>query len=86
MNAATMLAQSKTAYQAEIDAACEFIDFLRFNVFYMTEIYVRNARMAALPFKFNNTIFQETFLETQASHLSEPIDSWPHPSYSFYAG
>jgi 1-pyrroline-5-carboxylate dehydrogenase len=39
MNAATMLAQSKNAYQAEIDAACEMIDFLRFNVFYMQEIY-----------------------------------------------
>lgn len=39
INAATMLAQSKTAYQAEIDAACEFIDFLRFNVSFMTEIY-----------------------------------------------
>ncbi len=39
LNAATMLAQSKNAYQAEIDAACEFIDFLRFNVHYMTEIY-----------------------------------------------
>jgi 1-pyrroline-5-carboxylate dehydrogenase len=32
INAATMLAQSKNAYQAEIDAACEMIDFLRFNV------------------------------------------------------
>ena len=39
LNAATMLGQSKKAYQAEIDAACEFIDFLRFNVSYMTEIY-----------------------------------------------
>lgn len=39
INAATMLGQSKNAYQAEIDAACEFIDFLRFNVKYMTEIY-----------------------------------------------
>jgi len=39
INAATMLAQSKTVYQAEIDAACEFIDFLRFNVAYMTEMY-----------------------------------------------
>ncbi|MBD1392390.1 L-glutamate gamma-semialdehyde dehydrogenase [Mucilaginibacter glaciei] len=39
INAATMLGQSKNAYQAEIDAACEFIDFLRFNVQYMTEIY-----------------------------------------------
>ncbi len=39
INAATMLGQSKNIYQAEIDAACEFIDFLRFNVQFMTEIY-----------------------------------------------
>ena len=39
MNAATMLGQSKNAFQAEIDAACEFIDFLKFNVAYMTDIY-----------------------------------------------
>lgn len=41
LNAATMLGQSKNAYQAEIDASCEFIDFLRFNVQYMTEIYAQ---------------------------------------------
>ncbi len=41
INAATMLGQSKNAFQAEIDAACEFIDFLRFNVHYMTEIYAQ---------------------------------------------
>ncbi len=39
INAATMLAQSKTVFQAEIDAACELADFFRFNVQYMTEIY-----------------------------------------------
>jgi 1-pyrroline-5-carboxylate dehydrogenase len=39
MNAATMLAQSKNVYQSEIDSVCELIDFLRFNVQYMTEIY-----------------------------------------------
>jgi len=39
LNAATMLAQSKNAFQAEIDAACELIDFLRFNVQYMADIY-----------------------------------------------
>jgi 1-pyrroline-5-carboxylate dehydrogenase len=39
INAATMLGQSKNAYQAEIDSACELIDFLRFNVHFMTEIY-----------------------------------------------
>ena len=39
LNAATMLGQSKNAFQAEVDAACELIDFLRFNVKYMTDIY-----------------------------------------------
>jgi len=39
INAATMLAQSKNAYQAEIDAVCELIDFLRFNVKFIEEIY-----------------------------------------------
>ena len=39
LNAATMLGQSKTAHQAEIDAACEVIDFYRFNVEFMTRIY-----------------------------------------------
>jgi 1-pyrroline-5-carboxylate dehydrogenase len=39
INAATMIAQSKTIHQAEIDAACELIDFLRFNVEFMTQIY-----------------------------------------------
>lgn len=39
LNAATMLGQSKSVFQAEIDAACELTDFLRFNVAYMAEIY-----------------------------------------------
>ncbi|RYU80729.1 L-glutamate gamma-semialdehyde dehydrogenase [Hymenobacter persicinus] len=39
INAATMLGQSKNAFQAEIDAACELIDFFRFNVHFMQEIY-----------------------------------------------
>jgi 1-pyrroline-5-carboxylate dehydrogenase len=39
LNAATMLGQSKTAHQAEIDSACEVIDFYRFNVEFMTRIY-----------------------------------------------
>lgn len=39
MNAATMLGQSKNVFQAEIDAACELIDFFKFNVQYMTQIY-----------------------------------------------
>uniref|UniRef100_UPI0040484D8F L-glutamate gamma-semialdehyde dehydrogenase n=2 Tax=Mariniflexile sp. TaxID=1979402 RepID=UPI0040484D8F len=40
INAATMMAQSKNIYQAEIDAACELIDFLRFNVQFMSDIYM----------------------------------------------
>ncbi len=39
LNAATMLGQSKNAYQAEIDAVCELIDFLRFNVHFLSKIY-----------------------------------------------
>ena len=47
INAATMLAQSKTVHQAEIDAACELIDFLRFNVQFMTEIYAEQPESTA---------------------------------------
>ena len=39
INAATMLGQSKNAFQAEIDAACELIDFFRFNVHFMQQVY-----------------------------------------------
>src|SRR5690606_42081762 len=39
MNGTTMLGQSKNAFQAEIDSACELIDFLRFNVHFLSEIY-----------------------------------------------
>src|SRR5690554_2686673 len=44
MNAATMIAQSKNAMQSEIDAVCELIDFLRFNVYYMEEIYANQPK------------------------------------------
>lgn len=47
MNAATMLGQSKNAYQAEIDSVCEFVDFLKFNVQYMTDIYTDQPESAA---------------------------------------
>jgi len=46
MNASTMLAQSKNVFQAEIDAACELIDFFRFNVQYMTQIYAEQPESA----------------------------------------
>lgn len=51
MNAATMLAQSKNVFQAEIDASCELIDFFRFNVQYMTQIY--NEQPESLPGMWN---------------------------------
>jgi 1-pyrroline-5-carboxylate dehydrogenase len=44
INAATMLGQSKTVHQAEIDSACELIDFFRYNVEYMTEIFVQQPK------------------------------------------
>src|SRR5437764_10799670 len=47
LNAATMLGQSKTAHQAEIDAACELTDFWRFNVEFMTRIYKEQPGSAA---------------------------------------
>lgn len=47
INAATMLCQSKSAFQAEIDSACELIDFLRYNVYFMTEIYSEQPESSA---------------------------------------
>lgn len=46
INAATMLCQSKNPYQAEIDAACELIDFFRFNVQYMADVYEQQPESA----------------------------------------
>lgn len=46
INAATMLGQSKNVFQAEIDSACEMIDFLRFNVYFMTQIYKQQPESA----------------------------------------
>jgi 1-pyrroline-5-carboxylate dehydrogenase len=46
INAATMIGQSKNIFQAEIDSACEMIDFLRFNVYYMTQIYKQQPESA----------------------------------------
>ncbi|MBK6266173.1 L-glutamate gamma-semialdehyde dehydrogenase [Marivirga sp. S37H4] len=47
INAATMLGQSKSAYQAEIDSACELVDFLRYNVQFMSEIYSEQPESSA---------------------------------------
>ncbi len=46
MNAATMLGQSKNIYQAEIDGVCELVDFFKFNVQYMTEMYAQQPESA----------------------------------------
>lgn len=56
INAATMLGQSKNAYQAEIDSACELIDFLRFNVYFMTQLY--NEQPESSPGVWNRTEYR----------------------------
>ncbi|HXP49779.1 MAG TPA: aldehyde dehydrogenase family protein, partial [Bacteroidia bacterium] len=48
MNAATMIGQSKNVFQAEIDAVCELVDFFRFNVQFMTEIYHQQPESPAM--------------------------------------
>jgi 1-pyrroline-5-carboxylate dehydrogenase len=58
LNAATMLGQSKNAFQAEIDSACEIIDFLRFNVLYMTEVYKQQPPVAGTGFGVWNRVEQ----------------------------
>jgi 1-pyrroline-5-carboxylate dehydrogenase len=58
LNAATMLGQSKNAFQAEIDSACEIIDFLKFNVLYMTEIYQQQPPVAGTGFGVWNRVEQ----------------------------
>ncbi len=58
LNAATMLGQSKNAFQAEIDASCELVDFLRFNVQYMTEIYKQQPPVAGTGFGVWNRVEQ----------------------------
>jgi 1-pyrroline-5-carboxylate dehydrogenase len=58
LNAATMLGQSKNAFQAEIDSACELIDFLRFNVLFMTEIYKLQPPVAGTGFGVWNRVEQ----------------------------
>lgn len=56
MNAATMLGQSKSAFQAEIDAACELIDFLKFNAHFMQDIYMEQPD--SLPGMWNRTEYR----------------------------
>ena len=52
LNAATMLGQSKTAHQAEIDSACELIDFYRFNPYYMSQIYAQQSDSSAATWNY----------------------------------
>jgi 1-pyrroline-5-carboxylate dehydrogenase len=56
INAATMLAQSKNAFQAEIDAACEYIDFLKFNVQFMQQLYQQQPE--SLPLTWNRSEYR----------------------------
>ncbi len=52
LNASTMLGQSKTAHQAEIDSACELIDFYRFNPYYMSQIYAQQPESSAATWNY----------------------------------
>jgi 1-pyrroline-5-carboxylate dehydrogenase len=52
LNASTMLGQSKTAHQAEIDSACELIDFYRFNPYYMSQIYAQQPDSAVATWNY----------------------------------
>ncbi len=52
LNAATMLGQSKTAHQAEIDSACELIDFYRFNPYYVSQIYSQQPESSAATWNY----------------------------------
>lgn len=52
LNAATMLGQSKTVHQAEIDSACELIDFYRFNPYYMSQIYAQQPESSAATWNY----------------------------------
>ncbi|HEY9068744.1 MAG TPA: L-glutamate gamma-semialdehyde dehydrogenase, partial [Candidatus Ozemobacteraceae bacterium] len=58
VNAATMLGQSKTAHQAEIDSACEMIDFLRFNVHFWDGIFAGQPPIARTPDAWNQTDYR----------------------------
>src|SRR5690554_1637219 len=87
INAATMLGQSKNIYQAEIDSACELIDFLRFNVQYMTEIYAEQPestsdawnRVEYRPlegFIYAITPFNFTAIRSEERRVGKECSSW----------
>ncbi len=100
LNAATMLGQSKTCYQAEIDSACEFIDFLRFNSHFQEQIYGNQPistssvwnRMEYRPlegFVFSVTPFNFTSiagnLPTSAALMGN-VSLWKPASTAVYSG
>ena len=100
MNAATMIAQSKNVHQAEIDAACEMIDFFRFNVQYMTDIF--KDQPASAPGIWNRVEFRPlegfvyaispfNFTSIAANLPSAPalmgnVSIWKPASSSVYSG
>ena len=69
-----MIGQSKNIFQAEIDAACEFIDFLRFNVSYLTEIY--SEQPIDGPGKSNNLEYRalEGFVYAVTHLILQPLE------------
>lgn len=100
LNAATMLGQSKTVHQAEIDSACEFIDFLRFNSVYQRELYAiqpgsspglwnRMEYRALEGFVFAVTPFNFTSIAGNlptAPALMGNVSLWKPASTSVYSG
>ena len=82
VNAATMLGQSKTAFQAEIDSACELIDFLRFNVAYAEQIYREQPRSSAGVWNRMDHRPLEGFVYQSTSHRLRPRSTRPTASRS----
>ena len=76
LNAATMLGQSKTAFQAEIDAACELIDFLRFNAYYAQQIMTEQPEVVARHVELRSS----TAPWRASSSPSRPSTSPPSPA------
>ena len=75
LNAATMLGQSKNAFQAEIDAACELIDFFRFNVKFTTESTKASPKVCPAPGTASSTARSKA-----SSSPSRPSTSRPSPA------
>ncbi len=72
LNAATMLGQSKTVHQAEIDSACELIDFYRFNPYYMSQIFAQQPESSAATWNYLDYRALEGFVFAVTRSISPP--------------